>query len=42
MVFLVVIIAVTSSLLGGLYLLLRHEPIPEKKEPKNIVMSNMK
>ena len=35
------IIAVTSALLGGLYLLLRHEPMPENKEPKKIVMSNM-
>jgi hypothetical protein len=42
LLFLAAIIAVTSVLLGGLYLLLRNEPIPEKKAPKKIVMSNMK
>lgn len=40
--FLAAIIAAASALLGGLYLLLRNEPMPEKKAPKKIVMSNMK
>ena len=31
-----------SALLGGIYLLLRHEPISEKKAPKKNVMSNVK
>jgi hypothetical protein len=35
-------IALASALLGGLYLLLRNEPVPEKKSSKKIIMSNMK
>jgi hypothetical protein len=35
-------IALASGLLGGVYLLLRNEPTPEKKEPKKVVMSNVK
>jgi hypothetical protein len=42
LLFLIAIIAITSALLGGLYLLFRHEPMPEQKAPKKIVMSNMK
>lgn len=42
LLFLAAIIAAASALLGGLYLLLRNEPMPEKKAPKKIVMSNMK
>jgi hypothetical protein len=35
-------IALASALLSGLYLLLRHEPMPEKKTAKKIVMSNVR
>jgi hypothetical protein len=42
LLFLIAIITVTGALLGGLYLLLRHEPMPVKTAPKKIVMSNMK
>jgi hypothetical protein len=35
-------IALASALLGGIYLLLRNEAIPEKKAPKKNVMSNVK
>ena len=41
-VFFAAIVAVTSALLGGVYLLVRHAPVPEEKEPKKIVVSNMK
>jgi hypothetical protein len=42
LLFLVGIIALASALLGGIYLLLRNEPMPDKKAGKKIVMSNMK
>jgi hypothetical protein len=35
-------IALASGLLGGIYLLLRNEPTPEKKVAKKIVISNLK
>jgi hypothetical protein len=42
LLFLVAIIALGIVLVGGLYLLLRNEPVPEKKAPKKIVMSNVR
>jgi hypothetical protein len=42
LLFLVAIIALGIALVGGVYLLLRNEPVPEKKAPKKIIMSNMK
>lgn len=40
--FLVAMIVLASGLVGGVYLLLRHEPTPEETSPKKIVMSNVK
>jgi hypothetical protein len=42
LLFLVATIALGIALQAGLYLLLRDEPVPEKKAPKKIVMSNVK
>jgi hypothetical protein len=42
LLFLVAIIALGAALLVGLYLAFGNEPVPEKKAPKKIVMSNMK
>ena len=42
LVFLAAMIGLASVLLGGLYLLLRREPIPDKKTSKKIIMSNVK
>jgi hypothetical protein len=42
LVFPAAIIAAASAVLGGLYLLLRREPIPDKKASKKIVVSNLK
>jgi hypothetical protein len=42
LLFLVAITAVGFALLAGLYLAFRNEPVPEKKAPKKILMSNMK
>ena len=42
LLFLVAIVALGAALLAGLYLAFRNEPVPEKKAPKKIVMSNMK
>jgi hypothetical protein len=36
------ITAAASAVLGGLYLLLRREPVPDKKASKKIVVSNLK
>ena len=38
LVFIAVMIALASALLGGLYLLLRREPMPDKKTSKKIVV----
>jgi hypothetical protein len=40
LLFIVGMIALASALLGGVYLLLRDDPMPEKKPAKKIVMSN--
>jgi hypothetical protein len=37
LVFLVAMIALACALLGGLYLMLRHVPVPEEKPPKKVV-----
>jgi len=42
LVFIAAMIALGCALLGGLYLLFRNEPIPDKKAPKKIIVSNMK
>jgi hypothetical protein len=42
LLFLVGMIALASALLSGLYLLLRNEPMPEKKSPRKVVMSNVR
>jgi hypothetical protein len=42
LVFLAGMIALGSMLLGGVYLLLRNDPMPEKKTAKKIVMSNVR
>jgi hypothetical protein len=42
LVFLAGMIALASSLLGGVYLLFRREPIPDKKTPKKIIVSNVR
>jgi hypothetical protein len=42
LVFTAAIIAAASAVLGGLYLLLRCEPVPDKKASKKIVVSNLK
>jgi hypothetical protein len=42
LLFLVAIVALGAALLAGLYLAFRNEPVPEKKAPKKIVMSNIK
>jgi hypothetical protein len=42
LVFAAAIIAAASAVLGGLYLLLRREPIPDEKASKKIVVSNLK
>jgi hypothetical protein len=42
LLFLLAIIAFGAALLAGLYLAFRNEPVPEKKAPKKVVMSNMK
>jgi hypothetical protein len=41
-VFIVAIVTVACTLLGGLYLAFRHEPTPDKKTSKRIVVSNVK
>ena len=41
-VFIVAIITVACTILGGLYLAFRHEPTPDKKTSKRIVVSNLK
>ena len=41
-VFIAAMIALAGTLLGGLYLLFRHEPTPDKKAPKKIIVSNLK
>jgi hypothetical protein len=42
LVFIAAMIGHAGALLGGLYLLFRGEPIPNKKAPKKIIVSNMK
>jgi hypothetical protein len=42
LVFIAAMIGLASALLGGLYLLLRREPIPDKKTSKKIIVSNVK
>jgi hypothetical protein len=42
LVFMVAIITVACTLLGGLYLAFRHEPTPDKKTSNRIVVSNVK
>jgi hypothetical protein len=42
LVFMAAMIALASTLLGGLYLLFRDEPTPDKKAPKRIIVSNVK
>jgi hypothetical protein len=42
LLFLMAIVALGAALLAGLYLAFRNEPVPEKKAPKKIVMSNIK
>ena len=42
LVFIAAMIGLASALLGGLYLLFRGEPIPDKKTSKKIIMSNVK
>jgi hypothetical protein len=42
MVFLAATIALACTLLGGLYLVFRQEPIPDKKASKKIFVSNVK
>jgi hypothetical protein len=42
LLFFLAMIALASALLGGIYLQLRDEPVPEKKSSKKIVMSNLK
>ena len=34
--------AIAAAPLGGLYLLLRREPMPDKKTPKKIIVSNVR
>ena len=36
------IVALACVLLGGIYFLIRHEPLPTDKPPKKIVVSNLK
>jgi hypothetical protein len=36
------VIALAGALLGGLYRVFRHEPVPDKKSPKKIIVSNVK
>jgi hypothetical protein len=42
LVFIAAMIALACTLLGGIYLLFRHEPIADKKAPKKIIVSNVK
>jgi hypothetical protein len=42
LLYLAAMIALAIALLGGLYLLLRNEAVPEEKAPKKVVMSNIK
>jgi hypothetical protein len=42
LVFIAAVTALASAVLGGLYLLLRREPIPDKKASKKIVVSNVR
>jgi hypothetical protein len=42
LVFVAAMIALASALLGGLYLLLRREPMPDKKTLKKIIVSNVR
>jgi hypothetical protein len=42
LVFMGAMIAFASALLGGLYLLFRREPIPDKKASKKVSVSNVK
>jgi hypothetical protein len=42
LVFIAAMIALASALLGSLYLLLRREPMPDKKTPKKIIVSNVR
>ena len=42
MVFLAAMITIACTVLGGLYLVIRDEPIPGKKSSKKIVVSNVR
>jgi hypothetical protein len=42
LLYLAAVIALASALVGGIYLLLRNETIPEEKTPKKNVMSNVR
>ena len=42
MVFLAAMITLACTVLGGLYLVIRDEPIPDKKASKKIVVSNVR
>ena len=41
-IFMAAMIAVACTFIGGLYLLFRHEPPPNKKLPKKLIVSNLK
>jgi hypothetical protein len=42
MVFLAAMITLACTVLGGLYLVFRDEPTPDKKAPKKIIVSNVR
>jgi hypothetical protein len=42
LVFIGAMIALACALLGSLYLLIRHEPTPDKRGAKKIIVSNLK
>jgi hypothetical protein len=42
MVFLAATITLACTVLGGLYLVFRHEPTPDKKASKKIIVSNVR
>ena len=42
LVFIAAMLALACALLGGLYLLFRDEPTPDKKATKRIIVSNVK
>jgi hypothetical protein len=42
MVFLAAMITLACTVLGGLYLVFRDEPKPDKKAPKKIIVSNVR